>query len=160
MLLIFLLVVFRSLDVASWSRFTFILEFTFCYEIIFGNQLFLHFPERILLTFPLPLCWFQFNFCLFYMILVFMAVDKVEHLLKLAFMYCLGTLKISYLVIAACIADENHNIRVTCIDKKLIRDLEKGIGLQCRPHFSRSEHWRVFLLRCQLFDFLMKFCNL
>lgn len=70
------------------------------------------------------------------MILVFMAVDKVEHLLKLAFMYCLSTLKISYLVIAACIADENHNIRVTCIDKKLIRDLEKGIGLQCRPHFS------------------------
>ena len=48
------------------------------------------------------------------MILVFMAVDKVEHLLKLAFMYCLSTLKISYLVIAACIADENHNIRVTC----------------------------------------------
>lgn len=70
------------------------------------------------------------------MILVFMAVDIVEHLLKLAFMYCLSTLKISYLVIA----DENHNIRVTCIDKKLIRDLEKGIGLQCRPHFSRSEH--------------------
>ena len=94
------------------------------------------------------------------MILVFMAVDKVEHLLKLAYMYCLSTLKISYLVIAACIADENHNIRETCIDKKLIRDLEKGIGLQCRLHFSRSEHCRVFLLRCQLFDFLMKFCNL
>ena len=67
-----------------------------------------------------------------------MAVDKVEHLLKFVFMYCLS--KISYLVIAACIADKNHNIRVTCIDKKLIRDLEKGIGLQCRPHISRSEH--------------------
>ena len=62
------------------------------------------------------------------MILVFMAVDKVEHLLKLAYKYCISTLKISYLLISACIANENHNTRVTCIDKKRIQGLEKGLA--------------------------------
>ena len=62
------------------------------------------------------------------MILVFMAVDKVEHLLKLAYMYCISALKISYLLIAACIANENHNTGVTCIDKKRIQGFEKGLA--------------------------------
>lgn len=57
-----------------------------------------------------------------------MAVDKVEHLLKLAYMYCISTLKISYLLISACIANENHNTRVTLIDKKRIQGLGKGLA--------------------------------